>query len=235
MIDLINAATCLRLLGENAGIVYSKSYFSQMVKDGKIPTHKKPNSPKDFFKFEEVLSAIEKSKDPTRDAQREANAQKREQKVEPSTLFEVAGSYSSLADMTDEERRAYDDEIRAAQELLLDAQNTKKEILASIGQSQDDAFVSSMPLGVSQNEAKTIKEYWLGVQAEINAKRLQGELISVDEVQRQAFEMARGIRDVFLAIPARLATVLAADSDAYSVQKKLMLEINKALEELSHE
>jgi hypothetical protein len=233
MVDFINAATCLKLLKERDGISYSKSYFSQMVKDGKIPTHKKHNSPKDFYKYHEVLKAIEDAKDPTRDSQRQTHKQKREERQESSTLFDAAGTYSSIADMSPEEKKVYEEKQEAASKLLQEAEETKKEILTSMG--QDDNFQSSMPAGVSQNEAKTIKEYWLGVQAEINAKKLQGELISVDEVQRQAFEMARSIRDTFLAIPPRLAPMLAADNDAFSIQNKLMIEINNALEDISDE
>ncbi len=230
MLDLITAARCLKMLEDEAGIKYSKSYFSQMVKDGKIPYHTKPDSPKKFFKYGEVLQAIEDSKDPTRDAQRIANEQKR--KKESSTLLDIAGTYKSAADMTPKE---IDAEKKAAQKLKDEAEAAKKEALAAGASEDEDIWESSIPGGVTQAAAKAEKEYWLGRKAELEFKKMSKELISIEEVQREAFEMAKGVRDAFLALPARLAPILAADSNQFSIQNKLTLEINSALESLSHE
>ena len=99
MVNLLTANACLAALKKD-GIVYSKSYFSQMVNDGKIPSHPKPPSPKKFFYYDEVKKAIDEHKDPSRDAQREANEKRRE---EP-TLMSLVGSYESEADMSYEEK-----------------------------------------------------------------------------------------------------------------------------------
>jgi hypothetical protein len=231
MFDLITAARCLKMLKDQAGIKYSKSYFSQMVKEGRIPFHHKPDSPKKFFKYSEVLQAIEDSKDPTRDAQREANAKKRE-KEENTTLLDIAGSYKSAADMTQEEKEA---EKIADKKALEEAEAAKREALEAGASEDEDIWQSSIPEGITQAEAKAEKEYWLGRKAELEFKKMNKELISVDEVEREAFEIAKGVRDAFLALPARLAPILAADSDQFSIQNKLTLEINDALESLSHE
>ena len=231
MLDLITAARCLKRLDDEAGIKYSKSYFSQMVKDGRIPHHNKPNSPKKFFKYDEVLQSIENSKDPTRDAQREANAKKREKDETPS-LMDVAGSYASAADMTPQE---IENQHKEAQKLQAEVEAAKKEALAAGASEDENIWKSSIPEGTTQAEAKVEKEYWLGRKAELEFKKMSGELISIEEVEREAFEMAKGVRDAFLALPARLAPILAADSDQFSIQNKLTLEINSALESLSHE
>lgn len=224
MYDLLTAAQCLKQLENKDGIKYSKSYFSQMVSDGKIPFHSKQNSPKKFFKYEEVRQSIDDSKDPTRDAQREANDKKRS---EPVTLLDMAGTYASEADISPTERL----EISR---LKQEAEEAKREAIAAGAlEEQDTIWKSSVPETVTQAAAKAEKEYWLGRKAELDFKKMNQELVSVDDVKRQAFEIARGVRDTILAIPARLAPILAADNDAFSIQNKLTIEINSALESLS--
>lgn len=224
MYNLLTAAKCLNLLESKDGIKYSKSYFSQMVSDGKIPFHSKHGSPKKFFKYEEVRKSIDDFKDPTRDAQREANATKR---GEPISLLEVSGTYASEADMSDDERLEIDRLKKEVEDAKLEA------ISAGAIEDNDTSWKSSVPESVTQAAAKAEKEYWLGRKAEIEFKKMNQELVSVDDVKRQAFEIARGVRDTILAIPARLAPILAADNDAFSIQNKLTIEINSALESLS--
>lgn len=233
MLDLITAARCLKMLQEQNDIKYSKSYFSQMVKEGKIPFHPKPDSPKKFFKYGEVLQAIQDSKDPTRDAQREANEKRRlANQKENVTLLDVAGKYESVAEMTPQEIEA---SRKEAEKIRKEAEAAKRDALAAGAKEDEDIWKSSIPGGVTQAEAKAEKEYWLGRKAELEFKKMNEELISIEEVQREAFEMSRGVRDAFLALPARLAPILAADSEQFSIQNKLTLEINLALESLSHE
>jgi len=233
MFDLITAARCLKMLQEQNDIKYSKSYFSQMVKDGKIPFHNKLDSPKKFFKYSEVLQAIEDSKDPTRDAQREANEKRRlEEPRESVNLLDVAGTYPSVAEMTQQEI----DKIQLeAEKIREEVEAAKRDALAAGAKDDEDIWKSSIPGGVTQAEAKAEKEYWLGRKAELEFKKMNKELIGIEEVEREAFEMAKGVRDAFLALPARLAPILAADSNQFSIQNKLTLEINSALESLSNE
>lgn len=226
MYDLITATKCLNLLRERDDIKYSKSYFSQMVSDGKIPSHSKHGSPKKFFKYEEVRQSIEDSKDPTRDAQREAN---NKLKTEPATLLDVEGSYSSRADMTDEER--------VAEEVALkEAADAKREAMdAGVPDKPRGEHKSDMPESITQAMAKAEKEYWLGRKAELDFKKMNEELISVEEVKRQAFEMARSVRDVMISIPSRLSPILASENDQHKIQSTLTKEINAALESLTYE
>jgi len=223
LVDLITASVCLKRLKAN-GTSYSKSYFSQMVKDGKIPKHTKQGSPKNFFKYDEVKKAIEDSKDPTRDAQRDANDIKR---VESSSLLDVTGTYPSQADMTNKEKA---DDAKILKEL----EDARQEAITA-GAGGSEKVNSNMPENLTQATAKTEKEYWLGRKAELDFKNLNKELISVDEVNKQAFEMARAVRDIVLAIPARISPILAADNDQFSIQSKLTQEFNAALEVLSNE
>ncbi len=124
MVNLITASQCLKKL-ETDGIKYTKGYFSQMTSDGKIPWHPKADSPKKFYIYEEVIQAIKNTQDPTRDAQREANEQKRS---EPVDLFAAVGTYESIADMSDDEREAYNIECRRE---LEEARKAREAALAA--------------------------------------------------------------------------------------------------------
>ncbi len=174
MYDLITATQCLKKLKDNDNIKYSKSYFSQMVSDGKIPTHSKLGSPKNFFKYKEVKQAIEDSKDPTRDAQREANIKRKE---EPVTLLDKIGKYPSIADMSEEE---ISDELKAIKE----AEDARREaIAAGVSDDKRDGYKPNIPSTITQASAKAEKEYWLGRKTRLDVEEKEGKLVPVNQVK----------------------------------------------------
>ncbi|GEM_PF-1458797 len=173
-IDLITASKCLEKLAVD-GIVYTKGYFSQMSSDGKIPHHTKPPSPKKFYLYNEVLEAIKSSQDPTRDAQREANEQKRTESVD---LFAAAGTYKSIADMDDEEREAYDLECKREIEEARKAREAALAAGAKDTVDHEEKNLGSMKL----NDVKIAKEYWLGEKAKAEVEQMKKILIPKNEV-----------------------------------------------------
>lgn len=227
MLDLITATQCLAKL-EAVGIKYSKGYFSQMTSEGKIPYHSKHGSPKKFYRFEEVHEAILSTQDPTRDAQREANDKKRSS--DPSDLFEAVGTYESIADMSDEEREAYEN---ARRKEIAEAKAAIEEAKAA-GLTVPPRMDAPSVEGVTLSEAKVLKEYWLGKRAELDYKKMSGEVIENREVERQAFETARAVRDAILAIPIRISSILAAQNDPHAIKNILTNELTSALGNLSH-
>lgn len=226
MHDLITASKCLSRLKQD-GVSFSKSYFSQKVKDGTIPTHKKPPSPKDFYKYDEVKNALETSKDPTRDAQRESNSVDRD----TNDLFAPSNiPKSSFADLTPEQKEQYNK--RVAEQLAL-AEEAKQEALNSSGSSNDVSFLDFNDTNLT--DAKTAKEYWLGKKAEFEVKRLSGELIEINEVEQKSFETARLIRDRLLSLPNRVAPIVTAMNDEFSVRKYIEEAVIQSLQELTGE
>lgn len=228
MVDLITATQCLSKL-EAVGIKYSKGYFSQMTTEGKIPHHSKHGSPKKFYRFDEVLDSIRSTQDPTRDAQREANEKKRAQ--ESSDLFEAAGTYKSIADMSDEERKQYEENLRKE---LAEARAAAEEAKAAGATADIPGMDVSSVDGVTLADAKVLKEYWLGRKAELDFKKMSGEVIENREVERQAFETARAVRDAILAIPIRISSILAAQNDPHAIKNILTNELTSALGNLNH-
>ncbi len=69
--------------------------------------------------------------------------------------------------------------------------------------------------------------------AKLELEEEEGKLIRTDEVRKMAFECARRVRDRVLAIPDRLAGLLAAEREEGKVREMLVNELRIALEELS--
>lgn len=69
--------------------------------------------------------------------------------------------------------------------------------------------------------------------ARIELEEAEGKLVNADKVKRQAFKIARTVRDTMLNIPDRLAAILAAETDNFQVHKILTDEIVQALEALN--
>ncbi|MDG7052361.1 MAG: hypothetical protein LKM45_00505 [Wolbachia endosymbiont of Alcedoecus sp.] len=68
---------------------------------------------------------------------------------------------------------------------------------------------------------------------ETKAKAEIGELVSVEEVKTEAFNVARVVRNNLLNIPDRVSALLASMSDTEKIHEMLTGEITTALEELT--
>lgn len=60
-----------------------------------------------------------------------------------------------------------------------------------------------------------------------------GKLVDIESVKKEAFTMARKVRDGLLNIPDRISAILATTSNEKEVHEILNKEINLALEELT--
>lgn len=68
--------------------------------------------------------------------------------------------------------------------------------------------------------------------ADLKFRKEQGELIEKKKVEKEAFELARQIRNNLESIPSRVSALLAAESDEKKVKEILINEIYQALEAL---
>ena len=68
---------------------------------------------------------------------------------------------------------------------------------------------------------------------EAKAKAEVGELIPVEEVKTEAFNVARVVRNNLLNIPDRVSALLASTNDTEKLHETLTEEIRTALEELT--
>ncbi len=86
-----------------------------------------------------------------------------------------------------------------------------------------DAPVSDYKLHRAKREAANAQLQ------QLKADELAGKLIAADQVERDAYNLARGLRDAILSVPDRVAAILAAEQDARRVSEILHEEIEKAL------
>lgn len=68
---------------------------------------------------------------------------------------------------------------------------------------------------------------------EAKAKAEIGELVLIEEVKREAFNIARVVRNNLLNIPDRVSALLASIKEEEKIHETLTKEIKTALEELS--
>jgi hypothetical protein len=78
-------------------------------------------------------------------------------------------------------------------------------------------------------KARAVREHYQALLAKIEFEEATGKLVSRDEVHVAAFNKFRQFRDAMLNIPARLAPVLAAETDAAKCYEILNGEIREAL------
>lgn len=77
--------------------------------------------------------------------------------------------------------------------------------------------------------ARTLREKYAALIAKVEYEEAVGLLVPKKDVERQAFELARQAQQSLLAIPDRMAPVLAAESDQHRVHTLLTNEIHRAM------
>lgn len=113
------------------------------------------------------------------------------------------------------------------------AQALAPETTAPANKNQDTEKSIEEVSITSYHVAKTLNEV---AQARINQlklKEMQGELIRVEAVKAALANMFSATRDALLQLPARLAPLLAAESDAATTKSMLHQAIHEALSQLS--
>ena len=81
-------------------------------------------------------------------------------------------------------------------------------------------------------EAERREKLYKSKLAELKYQEQVKQLISVDKVEKQAFEMGRKVRDGIARLPARISHELAAETDPHALEIKLSKELTKVLEKI---
>ena len=82
-------------------------------------------------------------------------------------------------------------------------------------------------------KARAARELYQAQLAKLELDRQRGILVRADEVRLAAFNMARKARDQLIALPERLATVLAAIQEPAEIQRILEEEIERICQEIA--
>ncbi len=160
-----------------------------------------PRNTDGSFDVEAVRAAFERTKDP---AQR-------------SRMKGSAGSVPEMQARTNE-----DAPVVAAPPAVSPVQADTLELV-------EPQEPEELPVDAGYNAVKTQHERVRLQLAEIELAQRHRRLIAVEDVEKQARETAHQVREGMLAIPDRVASLVAAENDAGKVHDILAGEIRKAL------
>ena len=95
------------------------------------------------------------------------------------------------------------------------------------------AASESPPAAPNYSSSRAIREAFMANLARLDYQKRTGALVSAEEVKTAAFNTARKARDLLLALPDRLAPVLAGLDDPLECHRVMTEEIRRVCDELS--
>ncbi len=225
MSELITASKCVELLKDNGVADFKLSYFSKRDAEGIFIHHHQSPSPKKFFVYSEVVTALENNKDPRRDPQRAAHEKKRH----TNDLLSVAGTYPSVADMSEDEKKKEQKRLLS----IFEKQQKEAEYLG-LDKEKDTEDISTLSIS---DLNKKILEQNLRIQTS-KADELGNVSIPREKVVESIFASSRVIRDGMMGIAPRLASRIAAVTDPHEcrvmIEEEIVRQLSK-LEDILHE
>jgi len=91
----------------------------------------------------------------------------------------------------------------------------------------------TLPAAPNYSNSRAIREAYLANLARLDYQKRTAALVSAEEVKVAAFNAARKVRDLLLALPDRLAPVLAGLDDPLECHRVMSEEIRRICDELS--
>ena len=85
----------------------------------------------------------------------------------------------------------------------------------------------------SFNESRAKSEHFRAELARLDLEEKEGKLCEAEKTKREAFSLARSVRDAVNTIPDRVANQFAAETDSVVIHQSLTEELRKALERLT--
>jgi len=124
---------------------------------------------------------------------------------------------------------------RFLDERLNQARQKKKNQTENISLEKQKGTIQAAAMDPKQSlaESQRLKALYDAALRKIDLDERKGKLMPVAEVEKQAFEAGRRVRDAILNIPARIGAEITSMTDVHLVTEKLTSELTTALEELS--
>lgn len=97
-----------------------------------------------------------------------------------------------------------------------------------------DVVITEDNAAVQLRIAEAVREMWKAKQARLDYEEQIGHLVSADRVRRDAFEVARIVRDAVLALPDRLSPELIGITDQAAMHGAITKALVAALDELTN-
>lgn len=120
------------------------------------------------------------------------------------------------------------DSVQAQQAMKANA-----DPVSLIRSDQTTEIAPAQPGAVDFVTARTMREAFRAKMAKLEYEEKSGTLTDAAKVKQDAFKAGRIIRDELLAIPDRLADVLAAEDDPATVRRIICDELELVLRRLS--
>ena len=96
---------------------------------------------------------------------------------------------------------------------------------------QDSTRIPTKELEIpSFNDSRAKTEYFRAEMARLDLEEKEEKLCDAEKVKREAFSMARSVRDAVNSIPDRVANQFAAETDSVVIHQALSEALRKALE-----
>lgn len=134
----------------------------------------------------------------------------------------------------DGEGRRFLVESEAMEDWIKNTNEQQKENAASFNvEAKEEKMSEQMENGFPKLvESRAIKEAFRARIEKIRYEEMLGKLVDIEKAQTEYFNIARKIRDSLMAIPDRISAELAAETNQFTVNKKLTNELKVALREL---
>lgn len=101
------------------------------------------------------------------------------------------------------------------------------------GESPEEGGDPELPDGVPNlNASKAVKEHFLAKRAKLEYEREAGLQVYRSEVNTEAFNLGRQLRDSIMAVPDRIDAELAAETDPRKINLRLKQELIVVLAKL---
>lgn len=118
---------------------------------------------------------------------------------------------------------------KQADEQLVQAKQ-KRTPVQPLPAGSDDSGLAGIPKIVV---SKAVRAAYDAKLAELEYKKQVGQRVPIDEVKKEAFSLARRVRESLMNIPDRVAAELAGETDATRIHLRLSDELQMALTELA--
>ncbi len=81
--------------------------------------------------------------------------------------------------------------------------------------------------------SRAIRETYNAKLARLEYEEKNGKLLNAEDVANDAFALASRVRDRILAVPSRVSSMLASETDSKVIERLLTQELRNALEEIA--
>jgi hypothetical protein len=123
--------------------------------------------------------------------------------------------------------------IRTTESGLLDVAEADRDWERNTNSRNSLHLASGGGTGPSYAQSRAVREAYLARLAKLEFEQKSGQVVNVEEASRTIADMVMATRDGLLAIPSRVAAIIAAESDVRQVYQILDEEIRQTLTSLS--